>query len=494
MMPARRQSGSWILSRSRSLVVVLSALAGAQGAGAAGEVEVVVDAAKVAGVFRPLHGVNNGPLDLGDTVDLSAYHRELALPSTRLHDCHWPNPDVVDIHAVFPDPAADPSRPESYDFSRTDAYIRAIVATGAPIVYRLGESIEHTKRKYRVHPPADPEAWAAICVGIIRHDNEGWADGHHFGIRDWEVWNEPDNRPNMWTGTDEDYFRLYGAAARAIKRRFPALRVGGPAVGNVGRMQGGRLEPSPFVARFLEYCRRETVPLDFFSWHLYAADPRELAARARGVRDLLDRLGFPRTESHLNEWNYLPDDDWAPIVPGGQGLPRQRCYERIGGPEGAAFAACALLWLQDSPVDAANYYTADTNPFGLFTRHGVPRKTFYAFRAFTALLATPIRLEASGGVPSRLALGAGMSRDRAALTVLIGLLGSTEETIVLTVKGVPWEGEADFEVRLVDAGHDLDPVRTGRLPAGASRISQPLKAPVVCTITLRKPTAQDRSP
>jgi hypothetical protein len=57
------------------------------------------------------------------------------------------------------------------------------------------------------------------------------------------------------------------------------------------------------------------------------------------------------------------------------------------------------------PGRPANYYTADTNPFGLFTRDGVPRKTFHAFRAFTALLATPIRLEASGGDPSRLALG-----------------------------------------------------------------------------------------
>ena len=47
--------------------------------------------------FRALHGVNNGPLDVGGTVDLSASHRAIGVPLVRLHDTHWPNPDVVVI-------------------------------------------------------------------------------------------------------------------------------------------------------------------------------------------------------------------------------------------------------------------------------------------------------------------------------------------------------------------------------------------------------------
>src|SRR5829696_7739415 len=102
--------------------------------------EIVVDCSKSLGEFRPLHGVNGGPLDRGSLIDLSAFHRELAIPLTRLHDCHWPNADVVDVHVVFPDPRADPARPESYDFARTDAYLRPILAGGSSVVYRLGES------------------------------------------------------------------------------------------------------------------------------------------------------------------------------------------------------------------------------------------------------------------------------------------------------------------------------------------------------------------
>ena len=77
-----------------------------------------------------------------------------------------------------------------------------------------------------MHPPADAAKWAAICVGIIRHYNEGWANGFHHGIRYWEIWNEPENRPAMWTGTDEDYLALRGGregdqrrGVRCVRRR-----------------------------------------------------------------------------------------------------------------------------------------------------------------------------------------------------------------------------------------------------------------------------------
>src|SRR5262245_10791984 len=74
---------------------------------------------------------------------------------------------------------------------------------------------------------------------IIRHYNEGWAGGAHHGIRYWEIWNEPENRPSMWSGSDQDYFRLYRIAARAIKKHNPQLKVGGPAVGYSGELRSG---------------------------------------------------------------------------------------------------------------------------------------------------------------------------------------------------------------------------------------------------------------
>ena len=194
-----------------------------------GQHEFVVDFAATNGVIRPLHGINKGPLVAGGILDLSAEHRELASPLNRLHDCHWPNPDVVDIHAVFPNAAADPGQPASYDFRATDEYVAAVRATGSQIVYRLGESIEHTTFKRFVHPPKDPARWAQVCLGIVRHYNEGWAGGMNLGIQYWEIWNEPENRPAMWTGTDEQFLDLYAASATVLKRHDRRLKIGGPS-------------------------------------------------------------------------------------------------------------------------------------------------------------------------------------------------------------------------------------------------------------------------
>ena len=479
-----------MMIRLIGIALALAAL-GAWPADGGAAAEIAVDFAQAAGEIRPLHGGNGGPADGSGLLDLSASWRELAIPITRLHDCLYPDPNVVDMHAVFPDPKADPERPESYDFSRTDAYLAAIVKAGAAIVYRLGESIEHTKRKYRVHPPADPARWAAACLGVIRHYNEGWADGFHFNIRYWEIWNEPENRPAMWTGTDDDYFRLYTVTAKAIKARYPDLAVGGPSAGWSGPVEGERLQPTPFAAGLLAACKREGAPLDFFSWHIYTNDPAAVAARARATRRWLDESGFSKSESHLNEWNYLPSNDWRPMMLEGQGKGREAWYAAIGGAPGAAFTACVLAGLQDSPVDVANYYTADFQDFGLFTRHGAPKKTFYAFKAFKALLDAPLRVGATGGESGRLAVAAGMARDKASATILVSNLRSAQDKIALAVKNLPWPGPTACDVFILDAARDLAKVREAAMPAGDLALSEDLKAPGVCLIRLHKPAAKN---
>jgi hypothetical protein len=246
------------LSASRAGALALLAALVAAVPLRAEEAVLTADFAVPAGSIRPLHGINKGPLAPGGLFDVIKEQKELGVPFTRLHDCGWPNPYVVDHHAVFPDPDADPALPGSYDFRLTDEYIAAVRRTGAEPIYRLGESIEHTSVKRFVHPPADPEKWAAICLGIIRHYNEGWADGFRYDIRYWEIWNEPENRPAMWSGSDDDYLRLYRVAATAIKKQFPALKVGGPALGASGRFVNGEFRPTEFAARFLAMCRRTT--------------------------------------------------------------------------------------------------------------------------------------------------------------------------------------------------------------------------------------------
>ena len=417
-------------------------------------------------LVRPLHGVNSGPLQGGGTLDLSPLWKEAGFPIARLHDCHWPNPDVVDLHVLFPNPSADPDDPASYDFSKTDEFVRATHETGAAIVFRLGESIEHGTIRKHVHPPADPEQWTRAAIGVIRHYTEGWANGFRYPIQYWEIWNEPDNRPAMWSGTDDDFLRLYSVAGRGIKNRFPHLNVGGPAIGNTGELKGEELTPPPFLVRFLTHCRETEAPLDFFSWHCYTNDPTELARRGRAIRRLLDAHGFgaTKTESHLNEWNYLPDNDWSGMLSRDPAA-RERFFHRAGDVEGAAFCAAALIELQDSPVDVANLFTAEANGFGPFNVYGGPRPVFSALKAFGMLTGrqrVTTRFESPPEARSQVPeLPAGSLRfqpvalatkSREDIRVLLSVSTVTRGTVSVQINPVPWDGPTRYDIETLHVG------------------------------------------
>ncbi len=446
------------------------------------EVDIRVDFRRTNGVIRPLHGINKGPLVAGGIIDVTAGQRELKPPLNRLHDCRWPNPDVVDIHTLFPDFNADPDRAESYAFEATDEYIACVLATGAQVVYRLGESIEHTKVKRWVHPPRDIEKWARVCAGVVRHYNEGWANGARHGIRYWEIWNEPENRPACWTGSDEDFFRLYAAASRAVKAVDATLKVGGASFGYSGKFERGVFKPSEFVTNFLARCRRDALPLDFFSWHCYTDDPAELTRRTRAIRALLDSHGFARTENHLNEWNYLPGNSWHGLSPKAAPEMREKFYQEMAGPAGAAFLTVALIELQDAPLDVGNFYHAETGPFGTFTENGVPMKNFHSLKAFAAMMETPRRVSATGGAEGRLAVLAGLDAEGRRAQVLVSHYSGGPARVRLALGELPWTGESVCEVRLVNATWNGTP-REWSATGGVVLLDLP--APAVALVSLR---------
>ncbi|MDF2816047.1 MAG: xynB 3 [Paenibacillus sp.] len=337
-------------------------------------VDIQIKLGEPAGTIKALHGVNNGPVCYGSLIDVSDYFREAEIPLVRIHDPNWPHAWEVDIHTIFPDFSKDAADPANYDFSRTDEYLQTILETGAKIVYRLGESIEHTKKKYYVHPPEDYEKWTQICVNIIRHYNDGWADGFNYHIDYWEVWNEPDLDERMWSGTPLQLYELYEATVTAIKAYNSNLKVGGYAAAR---------PKLPFLTGFLDYCQERSLPIDFFTWHTYTADPCKIVEHAHHVRSELDRHGYAATESHLNEWNYL-ESDFTKIWARGNEYVRKSNFDRQKNAVGAAYTATVLTLLQDCPVDAANYYDGQPTALfcGLFDYHGVPQKTYYTFKAF----------------------------------------------------------------------------------------------------------------
>lgn len=316
-----------------------------------------VDFNKITGEIKPVHsvccapyGVNMGP----DQRLIQSFFSEANIPYSRLHDCCYcyGGTYYVDIPNIFRDFDADENDPANYDFHYTDEYISAIQNAGTECYYRLGVTIEWGSKKYTVMPPKDFAKWARICEHIIMHYNQGWADGFEYGIKYWEIWNEPENPGNkwgksMWDGTKEEFFDLYKITSKHLKEKFPEIKVGG--YGGCGfyaitreNVPASRHDFVTYFIDFLNMVKTDDCPLDFYSWHIYTDDEKELLAHAKYVRETLDEYGFNKTESHLNEWNINAE---------GTG------FEAKHTMEGGSFNAAVLCMLQNTDyVDMAHYY------------------------------------------------------------------------------------------------------------------------------------------
>lgn len=458
--------------RPLALLAALSLTAAVPAARPAPEPDAAVDFGKAAGKIKPLHGVNGSPVSRGENADLAEYHAAAGFPHVRLHDVHWPCPDAVDISTIFPLFHADPDDPKNYTFAKTDDTIAAIVKNKGQVVFRLGESIEPWTRFHNA-PPKDFAKWAKVCVNVVRHYNDGWANGFKYGIRYWEVWNEPE-AAFMWTGTRDQYFELYETTARALKGHDPKLMVGGPAATD---------PDGPWVEPFLAFCRDRKVPLDFFSWHLYRGTPKAVTDAAALARKTLDKYGFTKAESHLNEWRYWTTWAWLrPKDPAKYPEVKARFAESVG-PEGAAFAANVLMLLQDQPLDVANFYSADNSPWGMFDTYGIPSKTYFAFRAFNELARRPNRVAADGPPWHGVVVRAGVADDKKSAAVLVGSFKGDPRPLTLALRNLPWGGNTTAEAFWVDTDRDLAPA-----PAATLRPGEPLRLdlPVngVCLVKL----------
>ncbi len=355
---------------------------------------VTCDFSNITAKIKPLHGFNNCARKTGYGEVLPDF---LALkpPAVRLHDTGFPHVSshYVDINHVFPDMNADENDERSYDFMLTDLYIEPLIKAGVGVMYRLGTTIEHDPKKYNIAPPADPNKWASVCEHIVRHYNDGWANGHYWNIEYWEVWNEPDGLdknvepfgPPNWLGTAGEYYRLYSVTANLIKRMHHSVKVGGYSSCYIlGANVAGKwtVGETSFLTGFLEYISSPSTaaPLDFFSWHGYLSrqNLKKIETESEFVDRMLTEYGFESAERIDTEWSAcICDRDCADT--------RTQYYINMRSAKGASHMAGALYEMQRCKVDKAMFYDAQ-----IWCEYGAlfevpslaPSKAYYAFRQF----------------------------------------------------------------------------------------------------------------
>ena len=396
----------------------------------------------VVGKIKAMHAVNNGPLRSHDVQQLRenfTTYKAAKIPYARNHDASYCSAyggeHSVDVHAIFPNFNADPYDPDSYDFALTDDYLQDIIDAGTEVFYRLGSKIEHWRKKYGTIVPPDFNKWAVICEHIIRHYNEGWANGFYHNIVYWEIWNEPDGKkdngdqPN-WSGTPEQFYDLYITAATHLKKCFPNLKIGGPAFSWV------REEEDEWVDGFFAALTKDgkKVPLDFFSWHQYAMDPEWIVRSSKIVDTWLKKYGYTDTENILNEWNYV--EGWTDKF--------ITTVIKISSMWGAAFIASVMTECQNhSPIDMLMYYDARVSTIwnGMFDMYTLaPRKGYYPFVMFSRLYELENQADCKGD--NHLYITAA-EKDG-------------QKAIMLTHYDCFFEGEKEIEVEITLLGDEID--------------------------------------
>jgi hypothetical protein len=343
-----------------------------------------VDLSSVVGAIRPMHAMCNGPKSFG--ADISHLFKEAGIPLVRFDDTDTCiSSCAIDVSRIFKNPAADPRDPASYDFATTDEYVAAAYNAGARVIYRLGESRGLAGASKTVKMPDDIDAFVAVCINIIKHYNDYWANGYAYGIDRFEIWSHDADLTGRELTAE---FELYRRVATAIKLYDSDLSVGGMSF---DIFDGNMRE-------FIRFCAKTHTPIDFISLSCLASDPVKLSDAVKKVIPVLRNMGFADTEVIIGKWGYVDDA----MVPDGAALERlltlngenacaqrEKLFSAQSDVKGAAYALATMIELHNmGEVGAAFFYDAQPaiSPWcAICSRFGIPQKPFYAFSAFGRL-------------------------------------------------------------------------------------------------------------
>jgi xylan 1,4-beta-xylosidase len=410
-----RESRERVRSKKTVVVGVLAAFCGtgmviATAAEPLRNVEVNVQ--ETTGQIRSLQGldglpvgVDGGAIGIEDAPDVRPYWRESHVDAVRTYIWHTRLDTVDNPGSLFPKWDADPDEAANYNFAAADAAVRATRDVGAVILFTLASSIPQNNK-----PPADLSKWAIVVAHIVRHFDAGWAQGFKHAVGYWEVGDEPDLNKFHFSGTPEQFYAMYAAAARAVKSVNPNLRVGGPGLAFPLNAQ------APYREGFLAYVKRESLPLDFFSWKWFSdatEDPYDFYRVATVTTSSLQAAGLAGTRQFVSNWNF-------------KAIPTARPDRLTMG----VYESAALTYMQDTRIDRAFIFRGDAamdNPkyklgdftTQMFNHDGTPMVNAWGYIAMGHMQDTPQRVAVTGGDDKGFAVLAGRSADGDRVQVLI---------------------------------------------------------------------------
>lgn len=236
-----------------------------------------------------------------------------------------------------------------------------------------------------VTPPKDYKKWDDLISHLVKHWQERYGDAE---IQKWyfEVWNEP-NLKGFFTGSQDDYFKLYSETARTIKAVSTKYKVGGPATAG-----------NAWIPEVINFCVKNQVPIDFISTHTYGVKQGFLDASGNAgtvlsqdkasvysdmihSADQIKHSSLPNLELYYTEWSasYTPSD---PI----HDSYHEAAYILNKIKHASGYVNAMSYWtFTDIFEEAGPRFTPFHGGFGLLNYEDIKKPAFYAYRFLNEL-------------------------------------------------------------------------------------------------------------
>ena len=379
-------------------VLLLSGLLALQSSAYAESRTIDVDARAARGAFNTFFrtSVGAGRANEGLRADwqaqLAEVRRDAGFRYIRMHGL------LSDDMGVY---TIDGQGRERFNFQYIDVLYDYILSIGMKPFVELGfmplalASGEQTIFWWRgnVTPPSSSDRWEQLIRKLVEHWTERYGEAE-VGTWYFEVWNEP-NLDGFWAGTQEEYFRLYTYAARAIKGVNSAYRVGGPATAGAA-----------WVPEMIDFCKNNDVPLDFVTTHSYgveqgfldesgsrgtvlSSDEWAVSGDVANSRKQISDSPMPGLELHYTEWSssYTPRD------------PVHDSYHSAAyilqklKQAGDAAQSMSYWTFTDIFEEAGPRFEAFHGGFGLLNLQGIRKPAYFSYRFLNQLGTTELANE-----------------------------------------------------------------------------------------------------
>ena len=239
--------------------------------------------------------------------------------------------NTVRVYTMFEDIVyLDENNKLQYDFRLSDLRLDYLVEKGYDLLLSYGgmpncissneysnNSMAKNKTRYKgkmwnTSPPKDVNLWEEICYEYTKHNVE------RYGLERASKWrvqcfNEPDIHSFFMYGLEDEnpfetrakeYFPMYKAFVKGVRRVSDKILVGGPALAY----------RNEFLEPFLKLVKKNNISLDFISLHHYGAGPWELNEGLKEIcvanilnrheerMQIVHRCGFGDTPIIIDEW------------------------------------------------------------------------------------------------------------------------------------------------------------------------------------------------